>query len=113
MNMHVMAVEYPGYGLYKMSQPDENLIKEDAIIVYEYLTKNVGLKESDIILFGRSMGSGPSTYLSSLYKPFSLLLMSPFTSIKDVAKTLFGKFSFFLSPFVYERFRNIDSIKNA
>lgn len=113
MNMHVIAVEYPGYGLYKMCQPDENQIKEDAIIVYEYLTKNLGLKESDVIVFGRSMGSGPSTYLSSLYKPFSLLLMSPYTCIKDVARTLLGKLSFFLTPLVYERFRNIDTIKEA
>ena len=59
------------------------------------------------------MGSGPSTYLSSIYKPFSLLLMSPYTCIKDVARTLLGKLSFFLTPLVYERFRNIDTIKNA
>ena len=24
MGMHVLAVEYPGYGLYKMCEPDEN-----------------------------------------------------------------------------------------
>ena len=113
MCMHVIAIEYPGYGLYKMCHPDENQINEDAIVVYEYLTKNLGLKESDVILFGRSMGSGPSTYLSSLYKPFTLLLMSPFTSIKDVAKTLLGKLSFLLIPLVYERFRNVDTIKHA
>lgn len=113
MGMHVIAVEYPGYGLYKMFQPDENQIKEDAVIVYEYLTKNIGLKESDVIVFGRSMGSGPSTYLSSLFEPYCLLLMSPFSCIKDVAKTLLGKLSFLLIPLVYERFRNIDTIKQA
>jgi hypothetical protein len=42
-------------------------MKEDAEIVFEYLTKGIGLKEQDIILFGRSMGSGPSTYLASKY----------------------------------------------
>jgi abhydrolase domain-containing protein 17 len=83
------------------------------VIVYEYLTKNVGVKESDVIIFGRSMGSGPSTYLSSMYTPFCLLLMSPYTCIKDVAKTLLGKLSFLLMPLVHERFRNIDTIKNA
>ena len=39
--------------------------------------------------------------------------MSAYTSIKDVAKTLLGKLSFFLTPIVYERFRNIDSIKQV
>lgn len=34
MEMHVLAIEYPAYGLYKMCSPDENQIKEDAEIVY-------------------------------------------------------------------------------
>jgi fermentation-respiration switch protein FrsA (DUF1100 family) len=39
--------------------------------------------------------------------------MSPYTSIKDVAKFFLGKLSFLITPIVYERFRNIDSIKQA
>lgn len=35
---HVIAVEYPGYGLYKSSPPNEAQIKEDSVIVYDYLT---------------------------------------------------------------------------
>jgi pimeloyl-ACP methyl ester carboxylesterase len=111
MKMHVLAVEYPGYGLYKTSNPCENKMKEDSEIVYEYLTKHIGVKEDDIILFGRSMGSGPASYLASRKKVCSLLLMSAYTSIKDVTKSLLGKFSFLITPIVYERFRNIDSIK--
>ena len=65
MNMHVLAVEYPGYGLYKSSKPDEEKMKEDADAVYDYLCQVAGVKESDIILFGRSMGSGPTSYLAS------------------------------------------------
>ena len=79
--MHVLAVEYPGYGLYKNADADEGMIKEDALIIYDYLTQCVGIKESDIILFGRSMGSGPSTYVSSVRNPYALILMSPYTSI--------------------------------
>ena len=109
MEMHVMAVEYPGYGLYKTSGPDENKMSEDALIVYDYLTKHVGINEQSIILFGRSMGTGPSTFLSSVRNPCSLLLMSPYTSIKDVAKTLLGWMKF-LSGVVVERFRNIEMI---
>ena len=110
--MHILAVEYPGYGLYKQSKPDENKIKEDSEIVFDYITKKIGINESDIILFGRSMGSGPATYLASRKQAYSLLLMSPYTSIKDVAKSLLGWMSF-LSAIVYERFRNIDLIKEA
>lgn len=87
-------------------------MKDDAETVFEYLTKGLGLKEQDIILFGRSMGSGPSTYLASKYQACALLLMSPYTSIKDVARNLLGYLSF-LSVIVYERFRNVDLIKKA
>jgi hypothetical protein len=31
--MHVIAVEYSGYGLYKTSGPDEQKIKEDSEII--------------------------------------------------------------------------------
>lgn len=112
MRMHILAVEYPGYGLYKTSSPCENRIREDAEILYDYLTKHIGVRESDIIFFGRSMGSGPATYLASKKNAFTLLLMSAYTSIKDVARTILGKLSF-LTPIVYERFRNIDAIKNT
>lgn len=112
MEMHVMAIEYPGYGLYKTSKPNEDQIKLDAEIIYDYLTKCIGIRESDIILFGRSMGSGPTSYLSSVKQPFALLLMSPFTSIKEASKSLLSWASF-LSIIVYEKFRNIDYIKKA
>jgi len=110
MGFHVLAIEYPGYGLYKTSKPNEQQIKEDAQIVYEYLTKCVGIREQDIILFGRSMGTGPTSYLSTIKQPHSLLLMSPYTSIKEAAKSLLG-WAAFLTVIVYEKFRNIDMIK--
>ena len=112
MKMHVLAVEYPGYGLYKTSKPDEEKIKQDADTVYDYLTQVCGVKERDIILFGRSMGSGPSSYLASRKRAGSLLLMSPFMSIKDATKSLFG-WAGFLSMAVYERFKNMDTVAEA
>jgi fermentation-respiration switch protein FrsA (DUF1100 family) len=38
MRMHVLAVEYPGYGLYKGGKPNELKMKEDCENVYDYLT---------------------------------------------------------------------------
>ena len=58
------------------------------------------------------MGSGPASYLSSIRRPNSVLLMSPYTSIKEASKSLLGWASF-LSVIVYEKFRNIDTIKKA
>lgn len=45
MKMHILAVEYPGYGLYKGSKPDELKMKEDCENIYDYLTIVAGIKE--------------------------------------------------------------------
>ena len=59
----------------------------------------------DIILFGRSIGSGPATWIAGNKNPGALLLMSPYTSIRNVVKHLTTKV---LAYLVAERFRNID-----
>jgi hypothetical protein len=58
------------------------------------------------------MGSGPSCHLASVRKPHSLLLMSPYTSIKNAAKSILGWASF-IGFIVHEKFRNIDVIKKS
>jgi hypothetical protein len=37
LKVHVLAVEYPGYGVYD-GQSDAEQILNDAVIVYDYLT---------------------------------------------------------------------------
>jgi len=54
----------------------------------------MGIDQQDIILFGRSMGTGPTTFLSSVRQPYALILMSPYTSIKNAAKAILGWASF-------------------
>ncbi len=66
MQMHVLAIEYPGYGIYNSSNPNADRIKQDALIVFDYLTSVCGVKSNDIIVFGRSIGTGPASYLCSM-----------------------------------------------
>ena len=66
-------------------------IKENAVKVLEHVIKPVeyggmGYAMNDVILYGRSLGTGPATYLASLNaSPYALILVSPFTTIKKVA----------------------------
>lgn len=60
----------------------------------------------NIFLFGRSIGSGPSTHLAAVRKPGLLVLMSPFTSIRDAARSICGNACVLLA----ERFQNIEKI---
>jgi len=52
------------------------------------------------------MGSGAATYLASTQKLGALILMSPYTSIRNVASTKVG----FLSYIVSDMFNNISRI---
>jgi dienelactone hydrolase len=65
---HVLIVEYPNYGVYKGS-PSGVQIRQDAEDVYSFLLDNLGLKEENIMIYGRSIGSGPATYLASRFNP--------------------------------------------
>eukprot|EP01017_Pseudomicrothorax_dubius_P046108 TRINITY_DN8078_c0_g1_i1.p1 TRINITY_DN8078_c0_g1~~TRINITY_DN8078_c0_g1_i1.p1 ORF type:complete len:320 (-),score=35.52 TRINITY_DN8078_c0_g1_i1:78-1037(-) len=107
LKMHVIAPEYPGYGLYQGS-PNAEDISRDALAVYDYLTNEVKWRESDIILFGRSIGSGPATYIAARRNPGALVLMSPYTSIKGVVNDLFGTVGSFL---IQERFNNLEEMR--
>jgi abhydrolase domain-containing protein 17 len=103
---HVLVVEYPTYGLYENAPPlGEESIFEDAETVYRFLIERAGLREEQIIVFGRSIGSGPACHLASKFNPLLLMLLSPFKSLREAI----GSISFgFLSYLFKERFKNID-----
>ena len=55
----------------------------NAHIVMQYLIHVQNYSEKDIILIGRSMGSGPACALAVKYPSISsLVLLSPYTSLK-------------------------------
>lgn len=101
-----MAIEYPGYGLYEGS-PDEQTIIEDTEAVYEYLIKKLNINPKNILLYGRSIGTGPASYLASRKEVGALILMSAFTSIRAVVKDLAGTWAQYM---IKERFNNLEAI---
>lgn len=108
---HVLVVEYPTYGLYEDAPPlGEEAIFEDAEIVYRFLLERVGVKQEQIIVFGRSIGSGPACHLASKFCPLLLLLFSPFKSLREAI----GSISFgFLSYLFKERFKNVECMEKV
>lgn len=107
--VRILAVEYPGYGVYTSHKPNSDLIQEDSIAVYDYLVKKVGFKEKNIMVLGRSIGSGPASYLASQRNPGALIMMSSFTSLRSVVKDHVGG----LQKILKERFNNHENIKKV
>jgi hypothetical protein len=106
LKMNVLSVEYPNYGIYKSeTECSSDIILKDADIIYHFLTEIMNIKDKDIILLGRCIGSGPASYLATKFVPASLILISPFKSIKAAVKSMFDKmkFGWFFEKLVKER----------
>lgn len=108
LQVHIIGVEYPGYGIYDGNSTEQR-VYEDAMNIFQFLV-TTGIDPSDIIIFGRSIGSGPACHLASSARPAALLLMSAYTSIREAVKCIVGKFAQY---FIKDRFRNIDYIANV
>jgi acetyl esterase/lipase len=59
--------------------------------------KELGVNPKDIAICGRSIGTGPAVFLAANRDPGALILISPFKSIQDTAKSILGIFKFLVS----------------
>lgn len=101
-------VEYPGYGVYKADKCDKRM-QEDSLIVFDFVCNTLGFHPGNVFIFGRSIGTGPATYLARYRSTAKILiLLSPFTNLRAVA----SDFVSILSIMFKDRFRNIDHINH-
>ncbi|WP_298900168.1 alpha/beta fold hydrolase [uncultured Psychroserpens sp.] len=85
----VLIIDYRTYGKSKGKLSEEAFYR-DAQYCYDYLLNDYS--EDDIVIYGRSLGTGVATYLASKNKPKQLILETPYYSILDVAKHRFPIF---------------------
>lgn len=78
-NVTVLAYDYSGYGA-SQGATTEKQTYNDITAVYDYAIETLLAKPSDIIVYGQSVGSGPSTFLASSHPVGALILHSPFLS---------------------------------
>ena len=81
----VLLLNYRGYGKSNGSPSQKNLF-EDALYAYDYILNNSKQKIPNTIVFGRSLGSGIATYVASKRQAGVVILVTPFDSIKNIAK---------------------------
>ena len=99
--------EYTGYGEANGKIPAEKSLYDDIETVYLYLTENMSIDPETIVLFGRSIGSGPTCYLAEKYPVAGVILHSPLASILRVVFDLRWTLPFDFFPNV-DRVANID-----
>lgn len=106
VNVNIVMYEYTGYGTNNESyQCSEQYVYDDVDAVYNYVTEEMKIDPSRIIIYGRSVGSGPSCYIAEKHNVGGLIINCGFMS---VFRILF-KFRFTIPG---DKFPNIDRIKN-
>ena len=78
----ILIVDYRGYGKSSGTITSEKAILLDAVAAYDFLQQQVA--EKDIVVYGRSVGSAPATYLATVRHPRTLILEAPFYSLQDM-----------------------------
>ncbi len=86
---NVLVMDYRTYGKSK-GKLSEAALYYDAQYCYDYL--KVRYSEDEIIVYGRSLGSGLATNIASKNNPKQLILETPYYSILDVAQSRFPMF---------------------
>lgn len=78
-----IMIDYPGYGLSEGKTSDSSITKM-AETVYDYITSLAYVNDLEIYIYGYSIGTGVSTYISSIKDIKGLILIAPYSSITDV-----------------------------
>ena len=91
---NILLVEYPGYGS-SPGVPYERSVDRHVMVAYTYLVEELRLNPESIVLFGRSLGSGPVCRLAQRLQELGeklggVILHSPFVSVREVGLSLLG-----------------------
>ena len=95
----MIGYDYPGYGLSDGKASEQRCF--DAIgAIYDHVTNKLHREPEKIILWGRSLGTGPSLYLAAQKKIGGLILETPFLS---AFRSVTG-----VAILPWDRFRNVE-----
>lgn len=90
LHVNIFAYDYTGYGLsMDEGKPSEEQCYRDIDTAYAYLRRTLTIPAERIVLYGRSVGTGPSCYLASRLSQTGeriggLILHSPFMSVYSI-----------------------------
>lgn len=104
-----MIIDYRGYGK-SSGKLSENGFYLDADAAYDYLIKK-GFAPENILIYGRSIGSGVAVDLASRKPCQGLILESPYSSMEELATEKFP--FFFPSLYLQYKFDNFGKINRV
>lgn len=80
----ILAYDYEGYGE-SSGTPSETAAYRDIERCWQFLTVEKQIPPESIVIYGRSVGTGPAVWLATRRRALALVLEAPFTSTFAVA----------------------------
>ncbi|MCX5781715.1 MAG: hypothetical protein NT145_03285 [Elusimicrobia bacterium] len=78
-------INYRGYELSE-GKPGEKEFYNDALAIYDYFSQRNDIDNKNIVIFGRSIGTGVAVYLAKNRSAKGIILVSPYDSLISIAK---------------------------
>lgn len=88
---NVVLVDYPGYGM-SGGSPSETGVYTAANVAYDFALKRMHVDPTKIVPVGWSLGSAAAVELATRERVAGLVLLSPFTSMNDMARRVMPLF---------------------
>ena len=85
----VLVYDYRGFGK-STGHPSPEGILEDAETAYNWLLDNTSFKGNQVIQFGASLGSGVACNIAAKKTSAAVILLAPYTSLREVAYQRFN-----------------------
>lgn len=98
LKVNVIGYDYEGYGLHEGSSSENSCYRDIQNVVY-YLKTNFNIDSHDIILYGRSLGTGPTVDIATKHRFKGVILEAPYKSIFSVVDEKLATSSACLNPF--------------
>lgn len=92
----VLVYDYEGFGRSEGTPTNPGVVK-DGEAAYDYARKELGLTPNEIIHCGISLGTGVACQVATTRKSAAVVLLSPYTSLKNLAKELWPMLDYYPS----------------
>jgi len=85
----VLVAEFPGYGVLADADPSEQALIASARCTLSLAQQRFGLRPANTVLMGRSLGTGVAVALAAQGWGERLVLLAPYTSIRQLAEGVY------------------------
>ena len=88
LRVNIFIFDYRGYGRSEGSISEAGTYL-DGLAAAEFLRERYGVKPSQLVIFGRSLGAAVAAELAGRIESLILILESPFVSVPEMARAVF------------------------